>query len=45
MLGCGASAVACLALAPAAGPLALAGWAAAIALLFAGIDYHSRERA
>lgn len=45
MLGCGATAVAVLALAPAAGPLALAGWAAAIALLFASIDYHWRQRA
>jgi len=45
MVGCGATAVAILALAPAAGPLALAGWAIAIALMFAGIDYHWRQRA
>ena len=45
MVGCGATAIAILALAPAAGPLALAGWAIAIALMFAGIDYHWRQRA
>jgi UDP-N-acetylmuramyl pentapeptide phosphotransferase/UDP-N-acetylglucosamine-1-phosphate transferase len=45
MLGCAATAVACLALAPAAGPYALAGWIAAVALVFAGIDYHWRQRA
>ena len=45
MLGCAATALACLALAPGAGPYALAGWIAAIALLFAGIDYHWRQRA
>jgi hypothetical protein len=45
MLGCAGTAVACLALAPDAGPYALAGWIAAIALVFAGIDYHWRQRA
>jgi UDP-N-acetylmuramyl pentapeptide phosphotransferase/UDP-N-acetylglucosamine-1-phosphate transferase len=45
MLGCAATALACLALAPAAGPVALTGWVAGIALLFAGIDYHWRHRA
>ena len=45
MLGCAATALACLALAPGAGPYALAGWIAAIALMFAGIDYHWRQRA
>ena len=45
MLGCGATGVACLALAPGAGPAALGGRAAAIALRFAGIDYHWRKSA
>jgi len=45
MLGCGSTGVACLAYAPGAGPSALGCWAAGIALLFAGIDYHWRERA
>ena len=45
MLGCGGTALACLAWQPSAGPLALAGWTAAVALLFAGIDYHWRLRA
>jgi UDP-N-acetylmuramyl pentapeptide phosphotransferase/UDP-N-acetylglucosamine-1-phosphate transferase len=45
MLGCGATAVACLAFSPGAGLSALWGWTAGIALLFAGIDYHWRERA
>ena len=45
MLGCAGTALACLALAPEAGPYALGGWIAAIALVFAGIDYHWRQRA
>ncbi|MEO8485361.1 MAG: glycosyltransferase family 4 protein [Betaproteobacteria bacterium] len=45
MLGCGVTAVLCLAWRPGAGPHALAAWIAAIALLFAGIDYHGRQRA
>ena len=45
MVGCGATAVACAAWRPGAGPPALAFWAAIIALVFAGIDYHWRQRA
>ncbi|CAG0964761.1 Fuc2NAc and GlcNAc transferase [Burkholderiales bacterium] len=45
MLGCGATAVACLAFRPDAGPAALAAWIAVIVAVFAGIDYHWRQRA
>jgi UDP-N-acetylmuramyl pentapeptide phosphotransferase/UDP-N-acetylglucosamine-1-phosphate transferase len=45
MLGGSAAGVACLALEPAAGPYVLAAFVAATALLFAGIDYHWRQRA
>ena len=45
MLGCGATAVACAAWRPDAGPPALAVWVAIVALLFGGIDYHWRQRA
>jgi len=45
MLGCGATAVACLAWRMEAGPVALAVWVAIVALVFAGIDYHWRQRA
>jgi UDP-N-acetylmuramyl pentapeptide phosphotransferase/UDP-N-acetylglucosamine-1-phosphate transferase len=45
MLGCGATAVACLAFAPGGRPLGPVGLGARIALLFAGIDYHWRQRA
>ena len=45
MLGGAAAGLACLAWQPAAGPYALAAFVAANALLFAGIDYHWRERA
>jgi UDP-N-acetylmuramyl pentapeptide phosphotransferase/UDP-N-acetylglucosamine-1-phosphate transferase len=40
MLGCAASAVACAALAPAAGWALLAGWFAIVIVVFARIDYH-----
>ncbi len=45
MLGCGATAVACAAWRPAAGAVALAAWCAIVALVFARIDYHWRQRA
>jgi UDP-N-acetylmuramyl pentapeptide phosphotransferase/UDP-N-acetylglucosamine-1-phosphate transferase len=44
MVGCGATAVACAAWRPGAGPLALAAWVAIVALVFGGIDYHWRQR-
>lgn len=40
MIGCAASAIACLAFAPAAGWVALAVWIAIVAAVFARIDYH-----
>lgn len=40
MLGCAASAVACVALAPAAGWALLAGWVAVVVVIFVRIDYH-----
>ena len=45
MVGCGATAVACAAGRPDAGPVALAAWSAIVALVFATIDYHWRQRA
>src|SRR5512135_1972130 len=45
MLGTGASAVACLVAAPAAGPWALAGGCVVVLMLFAAIDYHWRKHA
>ena len=43
-LACALTAVACLWLAPAAGPAALGAWCAAFAVLFAAIDYHWRRK-
>jgi len=43
-VACAVTAVACLALAPAAGLPALAAWCVAFALLFAAIDYHWRRK-
>lgn len=43
MLGTGASALACLIAAPAAGPWALAGWCVVVIMLFSAIDYHWRK--
>jgi UDP-N-acetylmuramyl pentapeptide phosphotransferase/UDP-N-acetylglucosamine-1-phosphate transferase len=45
MLSGAAAGLACLAWQPAAGPYALAAFVAANALMFAGIDYHWRQRA
>ena len=43
-LGCAVTALACYALAPAAGPVALAAWCIAFAGVFAAIDYHWRRK-
>ena len=43
-LATGLTALACLAFAPAAGAVALAAWTAALAALFAAIDYHWRRK-
>ena len=45
MLGTGATALACLMVAPGAGPWALALWGVVVIMLFAAIDYHWRKNA